>query len=121
MWKEFVLPYCGSCEECAVKKMLNMYGKNIKILSFPKCNLQPSTLVKMLQYCSNVQCLNLSSTILDPDQLKKITQYMQHLQSLEIIISDGIYGSDIKELLLTISQLKQLTIVSSHVAKSLCI
>ena len=52
VWKEFVLPYCGSCEECAVKKMLNMYGKNIKILSFPKCNLQPSTLVKMLQYCT---------------------------------------------------------------------
>ena len=99
-----------------------MYGKNIKILSFPKYNLQPSTLVKMLQYCSNVQCLNLSSTILDPDQLKKITQYMQHLQSLEIKIKDdGIYGSDIKELLLTISQLKQLTIVSSRVAKSLCI
>ena len=43
---------------------------------------------------------------------------MQHLQSLEIKIKDdGIYGSDIKELLLTTLWLKQLTIVSSRVGK----
>ena len=68
-----------SHEECAVKKMLRVHGKYIKVLSFPKCKLLSSTVVKFLQYCSNVEHLNLSSTTLNPNQLqlRKITQHMQ--------------------------------------------
>ena len=109
LWKEFVWPYYDNREECSVKEVLKVCGQHVKVLSFPYCRV-PSTLVEMLQYCSNVQHFSLPSTKLDPEQLRKPIHHMGCLQTLELKV-DNDY-SDIKQLLLSTGQLRELAIIS---------
>ena len=110
LWKKFVWPYFDSNEECRVKELLKVCGQHIKVLSFPNCRSRmASTMVEMLQYCSNVQHLSLPSTRLDPEQLRKTIHYMKYLQKLEVRANAT---SDVKCLLQSCCQLKELTITS---------
>jgi len=65
----------------------------------------PPKLLNVSQYCSNVAHLGLPTINLTPDQLRKILQGMKHLQSLDIE-----WKVDIRELLMLVSDLKELTI-----------
>jgi len=85
LWRECVLSYYDSCEECRMKEVLKVCGQQIKVLFFPFSRVPP-TLVEMLQYYSNVQHLSLPSTKLRSRQLRRITKAMQHLETLEFKI-----------------------------------
>ena len=106
LWKEFVWPCYDGCEEFSVKEMLKVCGQHFKVLSFPSSRL-PSTLIKMLQYCSNVQHLSLPSTKLDSTQVRNTIHHMEFLQTLELKVE---CNTHLIQLLHTTGQLRELTI-----------
>ena len=106
LWKEFVWPYYDSREEYSVTQVLKVCGQHIRTLSFP--NKVPSTLVEMLQYCSNVQHISLPSA--NPEQLLMMIHHIRHLQTLELKVD---CDSDIEQLFLCTSHLKEITIISN--------
>jgi len=106
LWKTFLWPYYDSREECSVKEVLKVCGQHIQVLSFPNSRV-PSTMVGMLQYCSNVQHVRLPFTKLGATLLRKIMHHMGCLQTLEIKLDDD---SDITQLFLTVSNVKELSV-----------
>ena len=84
IWANFEWPTysCLRDEEC-VSNVLKWCGEHVKLLSFPD-HVTPSSLVKLLNYCSNVMMLKIPTTKLDHEQLKSVLDLMKCLQKLDI-------------------------------------
>jgi len=105
LWSKFVWPHYHADDEGCVDSVLKVCGVAIKKLYFPD-HVTPSTLLKLMKYCSNVINLSIPTTKLDPEQVGQVVQHMGCLQRLDIQ-----WDFNIKQLLsVTSENLTELTI-----------
>ena len=119
LWENFIWSRYASRDKKFLKRILKMFGKNVKRIHLAGQPIAPSKLEEMLKFCKNVIHLSLPSfDYVNFEKLERIVHSMRSLQILDILVPPE--DDVIQQSLALSSNLKELSLHYNISTLKLC-